>query len=758
MLREMPSNEIIQMKQVYGISIKLLLIVVLGLVFSSCSKKENPNDIVIWHQMRVEERQVFEQQLKEFEASHPGVKVTLLFKETEELRSGYIIAAMGGEGPDLVYSPSDNVGIFAEMNIIRPLNDVFPESFFQQFTEQGIVRYKEVPLMIADKLGNHLTLVYNKKFVKTPPTTEKELVELGKKLTVDENNDGKTDRYGLVWNYTEPYFFIPFYTGFGGWVFDQHNNPTLANRAMVDALSFLQQLRNEYKIIPPETDYDVAETLFKEGKAAMIINGDWSWAGYGNAGVDYGITPLPEITTTGKRAAPMVAAKGYTVNVNVSDEKLKLIKSFLEFALSPEKQLQTSVTVKTIPTHLSIVNDSLILNDPVLSNSKQQIEYGRPIPIITEMRVIWDAMRPVYQKVLKSNQVLSRDKIEEASREMQASAQTKINQLREQQQPGVWGAVVQVLLLGMVAFMIFRIRKTIYLFFKNLSKDGFAYILALPAFAIMLAVILYPFVYNVILSFSNMNLSYIDNWSIIGLQQYLKVFSEPRFYEILGKTLIWTVANIFFHVTIGVALALMLNRDLPGKSVFRTLLILPWAIPQYIVALTWRGMFNYEYGSINAVLGSLFGMQNINWLGSPVETFIAVITTNVWLGFPFMMIIALGALQSIPTELYEAADLDGAKWYHKLRHITIPLIKPVMVPAITLGTIWTFNQLNVVWLVSNAGEPSDSTHILVSYVYKAAFNMYDFAYAAAFSMVIFLILFVFNIVFTKRTQAAESMY
>jgi arabinogalactan oligomer/maltooligosaccharide transport system permease protein len=168
-------------------------------------------------------------------------------------------------------------------------------------------------------------------------------------------------------------------------------------------------------------------------------------------------------------------------------------------------------------------------------------------------------------------------------------------------------------------------------------------------------------------------------------------------------------------------------------------------------------MFNYEYGSINLLLAQL-GLPAVEWLKDPTWAFIACIITNVWLGFPFMMVIALGALQSIPTDLYEAADIDGANWYHRLRNITIPLIRPVMVPAITLGTIWTFNNLNIVWLVTNAGEPSDQTHILVSFVYKSAFNLYRYGYAAALSLVIFAILLVFSLSFMKRTRATQAAY
>ncbi|MBM3324051.1 MAG: sugar ABC transporter permease, partial [Calditrichaeota bacterium] len=165
-----------------------------------------------------------------------------------------------------------------------------------------------------------------------------------------------------------------------------------------------------------------------------------------------------------------------------------------------------------------------------------------------------------------------------------------------------------------------------------------------------------------------------------------------------------------------------------------------------------------EYGAVNLILTKAFHQTPIQWLNDPIGTFAACIITNVWLGFPFMMVVALGALQSIPKELYEAADIDGASAWRKLRTITLPLIRPVMIPAVTLGLVWTFNKLDIVWLVSNGGEPADSTHILVSFVYKAAFVLYRYGYAAALSMVIFVILLVFGLLFLKKTRAAEAAY
>jgi len=283
------------------------------------------------------------------------------------------------------------------------------------------------------------------------------------------------------------------------------------------------------------------------------------------------------------------------------------------------------------------------------------------------------------------------------------------------------------------------------------------YLYAAPSLIVMAAIVLYPFLYNIVVSFSNMNLDHFREWNIKGLNNYINVITDAKFFWLLLKTILWTIINVFFHVVIGVFLAILLNKNIKGKNIFRVILILPWAVPQYITALNWRGLFNYEYGSVNLILSNI-GIPPVQWLSSEWGTFSACLIANIWLGFPFMMVVALGGLQSIPDALYEAADIDGASWYDKLVNITIPLLKPVMIPAITLGTIWTFNNFNVVWLVSNGGEPSDQTHILVSWVYKVGLNYFRIGYAAAFSMIVFGILLAFGWNFIKKTKATQSIY
>jgi arabinogalactan oligomer/maltooligosaccharide transport system permease protein len=312
-------------------------------------------------------------------------------------------------------------------------------------------------------------------------------------------------------------------------------------------------------------------------------------------------------------------------------------------------------------------------------------------------------------------------------------------------------------LLGLLVWQLPAIGRLLV----DLRRNPTAYLFAFPAVAVIFAVIVFPFVWNIVLSLSDMSLTRFRDWQIVGFQNYAEVLTDPRLWGLGGvflKTIIWTVVNVVLHVALGVMLAVALNGPVRGKAIYRLLLIIPWAVPAYITALTWRGMFDYEYGAVNLALGRWLGLPAVNWLGEPLRAFEACVITNVWLGFPFMMVIALGGLQGIPQELYEAARIDRAGRWQQFWHITLPLLKPVLLPAATLGAIWTFNNLNVIWLVSNGGEPQDSTHILVSYVYKSVFNLYRYGYGAALSMVMFLILLAVSLVLLRRSRATDSVY
>jgi arabinogalactan oligomer/maltooligosaccharide transport system permease protein len=287
------------------------------------------------------------------------------------------------------------------------------------------------------------------------------------------------------------------------------------------------------------------------------------------------------------------------------------------------------------------------------------------------------------------------------------------------------------------------------------APRGFVAALVLPSLLVMGGVVLFPLLYNFYLAFRNMSLYRYANHQFVGLDQFREVFSQPIFYVMLGKSLVWTTLNVAAHVGLGLFLALLLSGPIRGRAFYRTLLVLPWAMPQYISALTWRGMFNYEYGAVNLILQRWLHLPAVPWLSDPFWAFMAPVLCNVWLGFPFMMIVALGGLTAIPREQYEAAELDGASAWDKFLRITLPGLLPVLTPAVLLGTIWTFNNMLVIWLVSNGGQPADQTHILVTYIYKVAFTYYRYSYAAAFSVVVFLLLFGF-VLHTLRRTASEA--
>ncbi len=297
-----------------------------------------------------------------------------------------------------------------------------------------------------------------------------------------------------------------------------------------------------------------------------------------------------------------------------------------------------------------------------------------------------------------------------------------------------------------------------------------AYFYVGPALLGMLALAFFPFFYGFMLSFTdttllNQGASWSERW--VGFSNYVTIlndfkfggsgsaFNYQNFYWTLGVTILWTVTNVVLGVSIGLGMALLLNiKGLKGVAIYRTLLILPWAIPNYITALTWKGMFHPQFGSINQAIQA-FGGQPVQWFDSFGPSFITGLATNAWLSFPFMMVVALGALQAVDEDMYEAARIDGASPWQQFWHITLPSLRPALLPAVIVSVVWTFNMFNVIYLVS-AGQPSGSTEILVTRAYKIAFEEYRYGYAAAYSVVIFMILLVYGVFQIKATAATEA--
>lgn len=296
-------------------------------------------------------------------------------------------------------------------------------------------------------------------------------------------------------------------------------------------------------------------------------------------------------------------------------------------------------------------------------------------------------------------------------------------------------------------------------FLDRAKKNKIAYLYIAPALFVVLLVSIFPIIYGVGLSFFNMNLYTMGSGTVkfVWFKNYAKALGglDAQFFTVLIRTFLWTGINVFFHVTIGLLIALVLNRQgLKLKGLYRTLIILPWAVPQFVTALVWRMLYNDQFGFINLFLKTL-GMNPVHWLTDGKIAFISVIIVNVWLGFPFMTMVATGALQSISKEYYEAADIDGASFFQKLFKITLPLLKPAMLPAVILGTIWTFTNFNVIYLITGGG-PNNATEIVSTYQFNVLTRQSAYSVAATYSVIVSIILMAITFINMKVTKALNQ--
>lgn len=404
------------------------LLVAMTLLPGGCGRADRAEKIVIWEQMDPRERSLLEQHIQEFRNAHPEhahLRITRANYNTEDLRTQFQTAALAYGGPNLVYGPSDQIGPFTIMGLIEPLDELLPPGVLERFDPSGLPVLEGHVWGLPDQVGNHLTLVANTDHVDAIPEDSDAWVEQLRRLTVDRDGDGRPEVYGVVFDRVEPFFLVPWLGGFGGWVMDGEARPTLDSQAMVDALAFLKTLLDA-GVMPRECDYQLADTLFKEGRAAYIVNGPWSWDGYRTSGVPIALAPLPRISATGLWPSPMTAAKCYSVNRSIHPDTRAATIDLLLWLTSPEVQADLARELAVLPADLAVRERPELVADPLLAASRRQVDKGRLMPIVPEMRAVWDAMRPAYQSCLAGRLTPA-----EAAAEMQARAERLMKEMRE---------------------------------------------------------------------------------------------------------------------------------------------------------------------------------------------------------------------------------------------------------------------------------------------------------------------------------------
>tara|TARA_B100000003_G_scaffold208678_1_gene229786 strand:+ start:1782 stop:4406 length:2625 start_codon:yes stop_codon:yes gene_type:complete len=828
-----------------------------------------PITLEVWHTFAAESKEelVFTNSIKEFESNNPNIDVEITMIPYDNAEHLFMVAAQGGQAPDLMRLSSDQLGAIGEVRVdgYPLLEDLRPHLTpvdRSQYEEKALeaMRYGDALYGIPAS-QDCLSLIFNKAIFDSQGLdypnenwTEEDLLSAAKDLTYGEVN-------GLALPIKSPYWWFGIQGGFGGSIFDEDGNPTLNSDGSSEAMRWMLDLELEHGVVATGTKSEGMKNQFIESKAAMIFDGPWNWATYEASRLSIGQTTLPYVDSTGEKMSPLITYKGWSV----SKQSLhKVAASDLALWLTSEDiQKEFALETYTMPTHTGLSNDTEVLNDEVISGFLEQTRVGTPAPTTRAMSLVYTPLLTAFEQGYSGIATTS-DALSGANQELISQIENLQRAEPVEQNKGYRTITVEVEttnssnysiyvdneihteiivsnvlgqesrgydscstngtelltygnsrvigenstsftcdLTGMVpntmhTIDIYSADGLIYSIVESTtvkdqrpsagdtsailfaigaitlsmiallsygkyrdnklgkSNSKLAHLYIAPAILALAILTFYPVMYGFWLSFTDADQTHLGEQSFIGLQNFWEVFSASGFIRVTLFTIIWTVANVTAHIAIGLFLAILLqNNRIKGKTAYRTILLLPWAVPSYISVLIWKGMFLPD-GFVNDLLGT-----NIDFLADPTGAQIIVILVNIWLGVPFMMMSISGALQALPKDMYEAAEIDGISGWDSFRHLTLPNLKSALVPLSLLGFIWTFNMFNVIYLMT-AGGPSlyfgepGQTDILITYVYDVAFVDGAYGIAAAWSVVIFLMLLVFSWQYMKQTNATEA--
>ena len=285
-----------------------------------------------------------------------------------------------------------------------------------------------------------------------------------------------------------------------------------------------------------------------------------------------------------------------------------------------------------------------------------------------------------------------------------------------------------------------------------MKKKMEPWLFLLPVLVILLLLFGYPLINSIIMAFQNYKLTAPNDIQFNGLENFAKLFGDPDSMMILKNSFIYVIVSVLGQFLLGMMLALALKKQFRGRGIYQSIVFLPWAFSGFVVGLIFRWSFNGEYGIVNNLLMK-FGLtdHNIAWLGTPGFSLAVVIMAMIWMGIPFFAIMILAALQSLPSDVYEEADVDGCGTVRQFFQITLPYIKPTLITTVLLRTIWIFNSLDLVVIITDGG-PANTSQTLPAYMYSKAFGSYDFGFAAALGVILMLILGIYAMVFLKVTK------
>lgn len=284
-----------------------------------------------------------------------------------------------------------------------------------------------------------------------------------------------------------------------------------------------------------------------------------------------------------------------------------------------------------------------------------------------------------------------------------------------------------------------------------LKEKSLLMVFILPATLTLLLLLLYPFGYGIYVSLFKTNL--VNKWAFVGLKNYVDAFATGELWGSLGLTVQFTFFVVLGHMVLGLGLALLLNRNFRGRTLYRALLMLPWLFPEVVAANLWKWILSASTGLINGVLIRAGAIQEpISFLGSTQYAMLMVIWVCVWKGYPLIMLQSLAGLQTIPGDLYEAAKIDGANGYRQFLHVTLPGLRSSLMVMLILDTVWWFKHVTMIWLLTSGG-PGSATNVISIDIYKRAFEYLNFGSSSAIAVVVFLICVLISLLYRRMMKS-----
>lgn len=706
-----------------GAWLGLALALAMVLLGDGSARAEAP--IRIWHAYRGAEELALQQVL----AGWSGAPTEVLALPYDVLSTRLAAAIPAGEGPDLYIDAHERLGDYRSRGIVAAPGDALERAAYAAPALAAVTVGGEVlGIPLSQK---SVALYVNTALVGEVPADLEGIAELAPRLPAGV--------FALAYEAQGAYAHAALLGAFGGRLVGDDDSFGLVGEAAERSLLLARDLVDR-GVVPDAADGSLVTDLFRSGRAAFAISGPWLASDLaGGQAPPYRIAVLPRVRATGQPMRPLLTVESLMLSpAGAARPEVRALARLIAGAPAAQRRAEVA---RTLTARLDV---PLRQDDAFLRAFAEQAKVAVPPPPTRAMRSAWEPANRAIRKVLRHDA-----EPDTALAEAKRRFDDVRRPLPERASPLPLGILLGLLSLA-GAFALVRRARGPHLG-GELRRSLPAYAWVAHAVVVVGLLVMLPLFLGALTSLTAGD---GETMRFVGLANFVSILTarggpllaSGSFWLVLLVTLLWTAVNVAFHVGFGLCLGLLLSRPaLRLRAVYRVLLIVPWAVPSYVTALAWKGMFHRQFGAVTGLIlgvNEAFGtsIEPIAWFARFSTAFAANVATNVWLGFPFMMVVVIGALTAVPDDVLEAARVDGASRWQRLRLVTLPMIGPTLGPAVTLGAIWTFNMFNVIFLVSG-GDPDGTTDILVSEAYRWAFTREaQFGYAAAYSVLIFVML------------------